>query len=179
MQDFEEQERRLMAALGRLGSAMERLTEAPTAAQTEAADTLDSAAEVEIARLSQLLESARADKAALEARVEQAGARQAETLVTLQERSAGLAAQVEAQSADLQKLRQVNIQLREALRGLRGALSAGVADAQLINEALLAEVEEMRAARQVETNEIDALLRAVEPLVAPAAETKEADNAGA
>ncbi len=128
----------------------------------------DSAAAVEAALLRRKLAEAEAAAADMAARVDVMRERQAATVATLEARLASLSQQVDAQGIESQRLRMVNVQLREALRGLREALTDGIADAGQINRALQAEVEALRAARQGEAAELDALLAALEPHVAAA-----------
>lgn len=182
MQQIDEQERRLAAALARIGAAAERLLEPPAAGTVAAANEPDSAAEVEAAMLRARLAEAEAqvaDLAALDATLRE---RQGATVATLEARVAALTQQIDAQGIESQRLRMVNVQLREALRGLREALSEGMADAGQINRALQAEVDAMHAARQSEAAELDALLAALGPKVQAAEDAMtatEADDARA
>lgn len=182
MQQIDEQERRLAAALARIGAAAERLLEPPAAGTVAAANEPDSAAEVEAAMLRARLAEAEAqvaDLAALDANLRE---RQGATVATLEARVAALTQQIDAQGIESQRLRMVNVQLREALRGLREALSEGMADAGQINRALQAEVDAMHAARQSEAAELDALLAALGPKVQAAEDAMtatEADDARA
>lgn len=169
MTQIDNHERRLAAALARIGAVLDRLAEPGPAAQTD--DTPDSAAEVEVARLTRALEDARAENAGLEARLDTARDRQAATVATLESRVASLTQQIDAQGIEVQRLRMVNVQLREALRSLREALADGTTDAGQINRAMQAEIEAMRTARQIEAAELDRLLAALEPHVATAEAT--------
>jgi hypothetical protein len=174
MQQIDEQERRLAAALARIGAAADRLAEPAPAGLPVPDGEPDSAEAVEAAMLRRKLAEAEATAADLAARVDVMRERQA--------RLASLTQQVDAQGIESQRLRMVNVQLREALRGLREALTDGIADAGQINRALQAEVEALRAARQGEAAEIESLLAALEPHVAAAeaaAEPTEADDARA
>jgi chromosome segregation ATPase len=173
MTQIDDHERRLAAALARIGAALEQGAEPGADATTPEAP--DSAAEVEAARLTRALDEARAENAALAARLDLARDRQAATVATLETRVASLTQQIDAQGIEVQRLRMVNVQLREALRSLREALTDGVTDAGQINRALQAENEAMRAARQIETSELDRLLAALEPHVAEAEAAAHAD----
>lgn len=178
MQDIQEHERRLASALARIGAAVERLVEAPPAAQLAAEPEADSAAEVEIIRLTRALEAKQAETAALQNQIAHLQSERADDAnAAVAELSAGRKLIAE-QGIELQRLRRVNLQLRDALRGLREALEGGVADAAGINLALAAELEAMRTARQIDASEIDLLLDALEPLVADAEAQREASNAG-
>jgi molybdopterin converting factor small subunit len=186
MQQIDEQERRLAAALARIGAAAERLAEPPPAGAAATAGEPDSAAEVEAAMLRRKLAEAEARLAEVSAEVAARDAtlreRQAATVATLEARVAALTQQIDAQGIESQRLRMVNVQLREALRGLREALTDGMADAGQINRALQAEVDAMHAARQSEAAELEALLAALGPKVQAAEDAMtatEADDARA
>lgn len=197
MQDIQDHERRLSVALSRISAAVQRLSEPLPAAQHAKMTEFDSASEVEIAQLGRVLDETRAENEAMRHYIEAELARAtaapaADKLAAenkaLESKAAALSAQLDGQSLEVQRLRMVNVQLREALRGLREALEGGVADAGQINRAMQAELESMRIARQIEGSEIDMLLDALEPLVSGAeaatrdaaaadAPAKESDNA--
>ena len=69
---------------------------------------------------------------------------------------------------DLQRLRKANDQLREANAALREANEAGVGEPSLINQAMLAELEALRASRATDAAEAKAILSRLEPLLAQA-----------
>ncbi|MEO0865632.1 MAG: hypothetical protein AAFY39_13820, partial [Pseudomonadota bacterium] len=72
---------------------------------------------------------------------------------------------------ELQRLRQANEQLRQSNDALRQANQDGVAEPHLINKAMLAELEALRAARAADIAEATSILGALEPLLdAPAEE---------
>lgn len=88
---------------------------------------------------------------------------------------AQLRAQLQAQSAavsrldtDLQRLRQANDKLRASNAALREANEAGVGEPHLINSAMLAELEGLRAAHAADAAEAAAVLAQLEPLLAHA-----------
>lgn len=66
---------------------------------------------------------------------------------------------------ELQRARRANAGLVEACEALRDANAEGVGDADLINKAMLAELEGLRAARAVDVAEASAILAALGPLV--------------
>lgn len=174
MSQIDEHERRLAAALARIGAAAERLAEAPPDGMASAAEAPDSAAEVEAARLARMLEDARAETAEVQRRMETARDRQAATVATLEARIAALTQQIDSQGIEMQRLRMVNVQLREALRALRESLAGGVAEPAQFNRALQAEVEALRTARAIEIAELDTLLAALEPHLTAAEAAAEA-----
>ena len=75
---------------------------------------------------------------------------------------------------DLQRLRQSNDQLRDSNAALRGANEAGVGDAHLINKAMLAEIEGLRAVRVADLAEARAVLTKLDPLLAAAQTVEDA-----
>lgn len=76
---------------------------------------------------------------------------------------------------DMQRLRKSNEQLREAITTLRDANAAGVGDPSLINQAMLAELEGLRATRASDVAEAGAVLARLEPLLAQAANLPEGE----
>lgn len=79
-------------------------------------------------------------------------------------------AAMEQLDTDLQRLRAANTQLEETIVALREANAQGVGDPHLINKAMLAELENLRRARATDMAETNAVLAAMEPLLADAAE---------
>lgn len=69
---------------------------------------------------------------------------------------------------EVQRLRAANAALAESNAKLREANAMGVGDTQLINKALAAELESMRANRAVDAAETRALIEVLEPLLAEA-----------
>jgi DNA repair exonuclease SbcCD ATPase subunit len=69
---------------------------------------------------------------------------------------------------DLQRLRKANDLLREANAALREANEVGVGEPSLINQAMLAELEALRASRATDAAEAKAILSRLEPLLAQA-----------
>lgn len=167
MSQIEELHSRITAAMARIGTGVETLAQTGGAAD---AGLVDALAEEKLAN-AQLEERLRGIKAKhdaeldlLRAELDQPG--EAEKL------QAELAAQADALArldVDLQRLRQANEQLRESNATLRTANEAGVGEPHLINKAMLAELEALRAARAVDTAEASAVLARLEPLLADAA----------
>mgnify|MGYP001627864302 FL=1 len=83
-------------------------------------------------------------------------ARQNEMLVTLDN--------------ELQRLRTANEELTAANEALRAASAQGVADPDLINKAMEAEIEGLRAAQATDQAQVNAVLARLEPLLAGAAQ---------
>lgn len=72
---------------------------------------------------------------------------------------------LDAQGLDLQRLSSTVAQLREDLRRLREAAVQGVVDPSLINKAMMAELEALRATRSAEANEMNDILSALAPIL--------------
>ena len=77
---------------------------------------------------------------------------------------------------DVQRLRQSNDQLREANAALREVNEQSVGEPHLINKAMLAELEGLRAARATDMAEAGAVLARLEPLLASAANLPEGEE---
>lgn len=142
------------------------------AASAEAAAAASLADPDEIARLKAVVADGEAHAAELAEQLAILTSRHAESTATRDERLSALNAQVEAQAAEMARMRNVNIQLREAMRSLREGMATGGVDAAAINRALEAEVAALSSAREFERSELDALLAALDPLLAPAPATE-------
>lgn len=179
MTDITELERRITAALDRIGAGLDGIG-GQSGGDPEAQAKLD-AAEARIAELTQALD----DEKAVSMQAE-------ERLKTIREKSERHSSAMDIQvfehqqataklDGELQRLRRAAEDLRASNLQLREALEAGVAEPHLINKAMLAELETLRATRQVEIAQADAVLAALEPLAKraarEAAETKETQNA--
>ncbi len=68
---------------------------------------------------------------------------------------------LDAQGLDVQRLSGTVAQLREDLRRLREAAEQGIVDPALINKAMMAELEALRATRSAEANEMHEILTAL------------------
>lgn len=147
MSEIKDLENRLSAALGRIGAA---LSKPPLPVD-----------DPEKRRLAEALDAEKVVTDQLEARVtalhEKGGALEAEV--------ARLKADLAARDALTQQFRRVNAQLRQNNLALREANGRGLADAHLINRAMLAELESIRASRDADRAEIDAVLAELDPLL--------------
>ncbi|MEX0283581.1 MAG: hypothetical protein AB3N23_03125 [Paracoccaceae bacterium] len=157
MSQIEELQSRITAAMERIGTGLETLAnqDPPTA-------------EPDPAVLEQLEEEKLAN-AQLQERLRRIKARHEEQLDQL---NADLSVQTEAMARldmDLQRLRQANEQLRASNADLRKANEEGVGDPNLINKAMLSELEALRATQAADSAENSAILSRLEPLLAAAA----------
>lgn len=156
MNDIDELQGRIAAALDRIGQGLDR------AGQAEAADP------GELTALRQELDDERIANAQLKERIKALKSRrealEAE-LAAAQEAAQETSKGIGALDAELQGLREANDKLREINARLREANAAGVAEPELINTAMLADLDGVRAARDADRAEAaaiyDALARAV------------------
>ncbi|MCU0903682.1 MAG: hypothetical protein MUE83_07380 [Tabrizicola sp.] len=156
MQEVTELEKRIAAALERIGKGMDRL-----AAQPRSAGVAPGGVAPVDAALRAQLEEEKSLTAQLQARLRAAKEREAKG--DLQEKVDRLTQQLDVQSLELQRMRRVNASLREQLEALRTAQASGVAEPGLINKAMQAELDALRATRLTEIAEMDDILAALEP----------------
>ena len=174
MDDIPEIERRIAAALDRIGAGLDGLgrlvpepeidPDAPTVeglqaeldAQTNRADAAEAYARKQADRMD-TLETER------DARADELRA-QGSDLVRAQARA-------EAAEAEMARLVQVNALLRDNNRALREANEGGLADAGLVEDGLRAELQALAALRAADRAEIDAVLAEL----APALDRRRAD----
>jgi uncharacterized protein (DUF885 family) len=155
MQDITELEKRITAALERIGKGVDRLAAHPrpsSPAQTPAASD---------AALRAQLEEEKSLTAQLQARLR--AAKERESKGDLQEKLDRLTQELDVKGLELQRMRRVNASLREQLEALRTAAASGVTEPHLINKAMATELEALRATRLTEIAEMDEILAALEP----------------
>ncbi len=172
MNDIDELQGRIAAAMDRIGAGIETL-----GAQGGAGDAT-------------ALEEEKLVNAQLEQRLETLKAKHADELET-QKSALDNRAEIERLSAeadtqshamarldmDVQRLRQANDLLRESNAALREANEKGVGEPHLINKAMLAELEGLRASRATATAEVSAVLAKLTPLLAAAGNLVEGEDA--
>lgn len=146
MSQLEELQRRITAALDRIGQGLDQM---PDSAGADAS---------EMETLRQDLEDEKVANEQLKERVRQLKKRRALLEERVGEEEAQNAAALARLDADLQSLREANQQLREINRALREANEAGVAEPHLINKAMLAELEALRATRTADRTETETIL---------------------
>ena len=156
MSDIEALQSRILAAMDRIGQGVEAMAAAPPAADPD-----------ELAALRTALEEEQLVTAQLEERIKKLNAAHAEAL------DAATAAAIPAVDGEalatlddeLQGLRKANDQLRESNAALREANEAGVGEPHLINTAMLAELEGLRAMRASDAAEASAIMGQLVPLL--------------
>ncbi len=156
MNQIEELQSRIASAMERIGSGLEML-EAPRG---------DPEPDPELVAQ---LEEEKLVTAQLEERLRAIKARHAGELARLAGEQEKQAQAMALLDMDVQRLRLANDLLREANEALRAANQEGVGDPGLINKAMLAELESLRAARATDAAEAGAVLSRLEPLLAAAA----------
>ncbi len=160
----------------------EKATEEPVAPAVEEPAAAPEEAAVDNAELEALREELEDEKIAnaqLQERLKVLTARQSEASPEPSGdggNDAELAQQIQAQresmaqlDAELQRLRSSNAALEETVSALREANAQGVGEPHLINKAMLAELESLRATQAADAAETNAVLAAMEPLLADAA----------
>ena len=154
MSDIDAMQSRIMAALDRIGQGLDKLG---TGGEAD-----------EAATLRQEVEDEKLANAQLEERVKQLGARAREAEAALAaandagatkaEESATRAQALKRIDSELSSLRHANQQLRENNTALREANAKGVAEPHLINKAMMAELDGLRASRAADRAEMDVIL---------------------
>ena len=150
MSNIDELQRRITTAMDRVAQGLDRIGDTAPGPDPEMVQALED----ERTANAQLSERVRALKTRSDAEMAQMRAQ-------LEEGEARMA-QIDI---ELQRLRRANGQLTEACAALRDANAEGVGDADLINQAMLAELEGLRAARAADIAENSAILAALTPLL--------------
>jgi len=169
MNEIAELERRIAYAMERIAKGVEALDKAtsvpPAPAPTLAADGGDAGGAAELEALRTALAEERLATAQLEERVraiKQKQEIQAANLITEQAATREKLSQLDS---ELSRLRKANEQLQSSNAALRAANESGVGEPHLINKSMMAELESMRAARQVDIAEAEAIKGALVPLL--------------
>lgn len=164
MNDIAELERRITLALERIGAGLDMLGTSAGGVPSEAA-AAPSDAEARIADLEDALETERTTNAQLTERVRAIREKQETMVGALETKVARLTRQADAATLELRRLTQINEDLGDANRALSLAAAEGVAQPELINHALMTELEALRAARAADLAEMDDILAELKPLI--------------
>ncbi|MCA3507723.1 MAG: hypothetical protein IOD01_10625 [Rhodobacter sp.] len=151
MSNIEELERRISVAFDRIGQAVDSFV--------PAAPGIDTAA------LQDALQAEQATNAELTERLRVMTLRGESDAAEATEKVGRLVRALDAQGIELQRLKNTVIQLRESLRALREAQTAGVADPHLLNTAMLVELEALQATRLTEMAQMEEILAELHPLI--------------
>lgn len=160
MSELLELEARISAALTRIKTGLDTVTQAPPTAEPDTA-----ANDAQIATLTAQLDEERTANAQLEERVKLLKERQDGKVAELESNVDAGRARSARMDRELQRLRQVNAELRDINSQLRETVTAGVAEPHLVNKAMLAELEALRATRTSDAAEMDAILEELTPII--------------
>ena len=164
MSELPQLETRISAALDRIKSGLAARTDA--APETGLDTGVDSGAlQDQVAELSAKLDEEQTANAQLEERVKLLKERQDGKLAELESNVDAGRARSARMDRELQRLRQVNAELRDNNSQLREAVTAGVSEPHLVNKAMLAELEALRATRAADAAEMDAILEELTPII--------------
>ncbi len=154
MDDIGELERRILYALDRIGTAMDR---APAAAVG------DTSIDVDVLRAE--LEAERATNGQLTERVRAIKEKQETVVAVLERKAARLGEQLDQIGTELERQRRLNSDLARVNRQLIDGATGGAADPALINQGLAVEVQALRAERAAEMAEMAGILAELRPLI--------------
>lgn len=151
MDDISEFQRRIVAALDRAGQALDQLGSGGGGGGSE--------------ELAAELEAERVANRQLEERVRAIKEKQETTVARLEDQVSDLRDALAARDAEVQRMRKVNDALRETNASLRDANAQGLAEPELVNAAMLSELDALRAQRAAERAEIEEILATLEPVL--------------
>ncbi len=171
MDSIAELERRITAALERIGSGIEGLTALSGAIPSgngaaTVASLADGEAEAEIARLNEALDEERMLTAQLQERLRAVRDREAAERAALQAEVEKHVKLLDVQGLETQRLKMTVSSLREQLRNMTDAQAEGRIEPHLINKAMLTELEALRALRSADLADLEEIIVALEPLAA-------------
>lgn len=150
MSEIEELSGRILAAMDRVAQGVDAM--GPT-------DTAD------VDALNAALDQEKQVNAELTDRVRALGERQEQAIAALEAKATEATGRVATLDLELQQLHAANTQLIEVCGALQEANAAGVGDAALINQAMQAELEAIRAMRSAEMAEAQEIISALTPLL--------------
>ena len=162
MQDITELERRITAALERIGRGVEALG-APILPPMPVLAGAD-----DVARLTDALDEERMANAQLAERLRMIRDKESAEKAALTDARDALQAQLEIQSEEVMRLRRSLDLVSAELADLRDVAERSVVEPEHINKAMLTELEAVRSARASEAIEIADIVAALNPLIAEA-----------
>ncbi len=151
MDDISEFQRRIVAALDRAGQALDQLGSGGGGGGSE--------------ELAAELEAERVANRQLEERVRAIKEKQETTVARLEDQVSDLRDALATRDAEVQRMRKVNDALRETNASLRDANAQGLAQPELVNAAMMSELDALRAQRAAERAEIEDILATLEPVL--------------
>lgn len=173
MAEIVELERRIAAALERIGRGLDGLARpSPAPLPDSSGESASDPAPVDAAEAPMLLDAAEAPgiapaaphpaEAELATTLQAAAEREAMIRAQYEDRIEKLTRQLDVQGLELQRMRKTAVTLREELRRLRESETARLTEPGQINRAMLAELDALRAARLSELAELDELSAALD-----------------
>jgi predicted nucleic acid-binding Zn-ribbon protein len=165
MNELNEIRQRILTALSVVEAGIGRLSAEPVAAPAPEPFAAPDSEQPDPAALAAELAEERTLTAQLEERIRTLKDRQDQRLAALDGQIMAQRDQLAALDGELQALRQTNAELRDVAAQMREALSEGVAEPELVNRAMMAEIEALRATRAADRAEVEAVLGALEPLI--------------
>ena len=164
MNEIAELERRIAYAMERIAKGVEALDHAkPPAVPVDGPESVPDPAEAEGLRAA--LAEERLANAQLEERLRAIREKQDIQAANLIAEQAATREKLSQLDSELSRLRKANEQLQHSNAALRAANETGVGEPHLINKSMMAELESMRAARQVDIAEAEAIKCALVPLL--------------
>ena len=179
MSDIDELQRRITAAIDRIAAGIEAVEARPTGADPAELDALRAERDAAVAdrdAAQKALEEERLVTAQLEERIRKLKERHATELAEAQAQMPS-SDHLQRLDTDLQRLRKANDQLRQSNAALREANEEGVGEPHLINKAMLAELEGLRAARAADVAEATSIMAQLVPLLEKARDLPEGEDA--
>ncbi|MGB7243328.1 MAG: hypothetical protein WBC93_14720 [Sulfitobacter sp.] len=161
MSQIEELQRRIMAAMDKVAQGI---------------DGLGPANDGDMAGLQSELEDEKIVSAQLAERVLKLKKSHEQELSDLAEKTAMTRDDMSRLDLDIQRLRQANAELSKACQALTDAHERGVSEPHLINTALKAELDALRAARSADLTETDVIISALTPLLDDAGDNRAQEN---
>ena len=158
-------ETRITAALDRIKTGLGVLSTLAPAPEDNGDGVQTEALDAQVAELGSKLDEEQTANAQLEDRVKRLRERQDGKLAKLESSVSTARASATRMDRELQHLRQVNAELRDINVQLRVAVSAGVSEPQLVNKAMLVELEALRATRAADAAEMDSILQELTPII--------------
>lgn len=174
MSDIAQLEQRITSALDRIRRGIENLpaqSVAPSGSEASIRPTAadappeSAATQAQVAELTARLDEEKTANAQLEERVRLLKQRQDGKLAELESNVDAGRTRASRMDRELQRLRQVNAELRDINGQLREAVSAGISEPHLVNKAMLAELEALRATRASDAAEMDMILDELTPIL--------------
>ncbi len=161
MQEISALEKRITAALDRIGRRLDQPSASATAGARAPAAPSTPVEAVEVAALQSQLDEERALTLRLQKQLRVSKEREAkgDTEAKLER----LTRDLDVQGLELQRMRRINAALLQQVEALREAQMNGVTEPQLINKAMMIELDALRALRLTEMAEMDEILAALEP----------------